>query len=287
MRTSLYKYVSFLSRLYIFIVAEYYWNGAMYIQVLRVTATGTVASVAAQSICAASSSVESAAAENSFDGELISFFNPAQRVFRTRITTNNNLGYYTNFYYTVLEFNPATGAIYTRVATTLIGTSYSYSTTSKTGISSDPDSYCKKAVFSFNNNSCTISYTLYAFWPFVKFSTTISDASGNYNNGGSYVWIFFGNGVGAPSKLQTETVSGGVHSKLNDWLEDDNNFIAGFWRARSSSKIYAITFKQGTYDTTREQWFDNAATVWLFDFLTPKLIRTTIKLSDILNDLII
>ena len=266
---------------------SYFWNGPMCIQVLRVDADSKVASVQAASICSATSSVQSAAAGSEFIADVPTFFNPVQHFFITDISAMNASGGYTNYYYSVLEFNAATGTIYTKVGITLIGKLYAYGTTSTTEISSVPTTNCKKALFSFANNSCTISFVTWNKWPFLKFSTIISDASGNYNNGASYVWLFFGNGNGTPSVLQTETVSSGVSSTINDWLEDNNNFIAGFWRSRSSSKIYAITFKKGTYDTTREQWFDNAATVWLFDWYKPRCIKTSIKLSDILHDLII
>lgn len=265
----------------------WYYEGIETIKYFRVAQNGNLTSVGAASICPAASSVQSAYGSNEMTW-FPSLYDPNHLVFMTAVYNSNASGQTSTYGYTTIAFNTATAAATRVKAYTSIGVQYNYDIASKTIILDAPNNSYRKPKFTFSDSDVTIGSQGNAnALPFFKYETGVTNASKVVTGGGKYVLIHHGCYGAAPSTLQLTTLSGGVTSTLNSWLEDDDNVVAGIWHSRSSEKIYAVTFKRGTYSTVSAKWFDNAATVWLFDFLTPRCIKTTLKLSDIINDLII
>ena len=254
----------------------------------KVPSTGSIATVSSVSVCPAASTTASVNGSNAFK-YVASIFDPSHFLVLNYVYSESTLGGSRAYKYNTQRINPATGAITTTKTNTAIGTRYYYAKNNITELDKDIDiATCKKPTFTFSENSCTIAEGAGKYYSFVPYKTNVISSSGAITGGGKYVLIHHGASEASPvSTLQLTTLSGGVTSTLNDWLEDDNNLIAGIFHSKSSSNIYAITFKKGTYSTDSPTWFDNCSTVWLFDFLTPKLFKTTTKLSEILNDLLI
>lgn len=250
----------------------------------KVNSAGNVSTVSSVTICPAASTTASVCGHNSWE-MISSICDPNHLLFLNCVFATNSTGETETWKYNTVYIDPVNGTATATKTNTSIGVNYHYGVTSKTELTGiDTGIYIPK--WTFGNGNVTISGTRVYGALSISYETAVTNAGGDVTGGGKYVLIFHGCSQSNPvSTLQLTTLSGGVTSTLNDWLEDDNNVIAGIWKSRSSSKIYAITFKKGTYSTTTPNWFDNCSTVWLFDFLTPKLLKTTKKLSEILNDL--
>lgn len=169
-----------------------------------------------------------------------------------------------------------------------IGTNYEYGsgTAGKTNIDNLTQDFTIPKV-SFANNQVTITRGgSHNSMPMIWYQKRIRDSSGTVTGGGDYVVLWPGQNRNPTCTCQLTTISSGATSTLNPWFEDDNNLIAGRWLSKSTNNCYVVTFKQGTYAYSAD-WYDKTSTVWTFDFQTPRIIKTTKKLSAVINDLLL
>ena len=247
----------------------------------------SVATGTDNSICAAASSVTSANGSNDYNFAP-SLLDPNHLIFFSNIHAENSSGYTEAYYYCSRAFKATNASITSTKAVTSIGTFYSYDVASKTVLTSAPTSFFFKPQISFAQSTVTVSQKAHTFQlPFLKYTLAVTNASKVVTSSTDYILIHHGAYGSAPSLLTWRTwTSGGGYTNVNSWLEDDDNLIAGIWRAKSSSScLYAVTFKKGSYSLAN--WFDNSSSVWTFDFITPKVFKTTKKLSQIIDDLLL
>ena len=135
---------------------------------------------------------------------------------------------------------------------------------------------------SFDGDSVTIAKGSTARQaPLLFYEKRIRNSSGTYTTGGDYVVVGTGYRKAVPTQFQLTSISGGVASTVNAWLEDDDNVILGLYPSEAHTDCYAVTYKPGTYP--KSSWLDDAFTVWDIDSNTPRFIKTTKTLKDVLG----
>ena len=177
---------------------------------------------------------------------------------------------------------PATGAS----VSADIGTNYEFGsgTAGKTNLD-DVTMYFSRPKASFANNQVIITKSGYFnTMPMIWYQKRIRNSSDVVTGGGDYVVLSSGQNRNPTVTCQLTTISGGTTSTLNPWFEDDDNLIAGWWLSKHYNDIYVVTFKKGTYAYSAD-WYDKCSTVWTFDFMTPRIIKTSFKLSSIIVEL--
>lgn len=260
------------------------YSGSQILYGFNVSKSERVSLIAANhTIAAAASTVASANAYTDDCTIIPSAQDPGNLMFITARYSNDNCTYT----YSDACVGVHSGAVTTLKAETTIGTDYTWGsgTAGKTNIDNVYNDFSRpKATFA--NGKVKINTTTSKILPFVFYEKRIRNSSGDETGGGDYVLFCRGTNRASPQTLQLTTISGGATSTLCPWFEDDDNLIAGLWRSKSSENWYVITFKEGTYDYSAD-WYDKCSTVWGIDFLTPRFIRLTKKLSQVIDDLVL
>lgn len=253
------------------------YSGSYRLRGFNVSESGKISLNSVFDITGAASSVASADAWKDIDFTN-SIADPCNFLFMTTSRANNNTTYSYNTFF-VRASNGVTASVQSAVN---IGTDYS-EIAGKTNVDTITNRFFAPQI-TFADGKITVGRGAVREYPIWIYGKYIRNSSDSITGGGDYVVIHHGLARGAPSNIQLTTVSGGVTSTLQPWLEDDNNAVAGVWNSKSDNQIYAVTFKKGTYDYSAD-WYDKYSTVWTFDFLTPRIIKTTTKLSQIIDDL--
>lgn len=204
--------------------------------------------------------------------------------------------------YNTVAVNTATGALTAVKGQTNIAVWYDYPLKANNQMEYDyiSNTYRQPSI-TFSNNTVNITTSnKYKYFPLFSYRLMNLNASFDTIGGGDYVLIHHGAYGAAPSTLQLTTISSaGEETTVNEWFEDDNNLLIGFWKAQDKERIYGITVKPGTYSLdplewqkeTSRAWFDEFTTVWTLDYNKPKVFKAqtatgdAVRLSDIINDL--
>ena len=117
--------------------------------------------------------------------------------------------------------------------------------------------------------------------PAIFYEKRIRNSSGTFTEGGDFVAINPGYKPNTALNFQLTTISGGVASTLNSWLEDDDNVILGFFPNETKTDVYAVTYKPGTY--SKSSWLNDAFSLWDIDFKNLRFIKSTKQLPDVLG----
>ena len=253
------------------------YSGSWQLRGFNVAESGDISLSTNYTLASIASTVASAKAWTNVDF-IESITDPSNFIFMPDARANDNHTYSYNTFYV----RPSDGGTSSLQSAVTIGTDYA-TPKGKTNIDNITNELDSPSV-SFADGKITITSGASRQYPIWHYEKRVRDSSDSITGGGDYVVIHHGIARVAPTNMQLTTISGGVTSTLQPWLEDDDNVIAGVWNAKSDNQIYAVTFKKGTYDFSVD-WFDKYSTVWTFDFLTPRIIKTSKKLSGIIDDL--
>ena len=142
------------------------------------------------------------------------------------------------------------------------------------------------AVIQFDGQDVTVSKAeTTTTSPFLHYKIRARNSSGSITGGADYVAICPGYSKGSVKTGKLTTIQSGAESTLSPWLEDDGEFIHGTYPNKDRTDCYVVTYKPGTYP--KSSWLNDAFSVWNVDFLTPRFIKTSKHLPDILDDLVL
>ena len=140
-------------------------------------------------------------------------------------------------------------------------------------------------VIEFNGEAVTISKgSTPKKIPIVRYSTQQKNSSGVFSSKNSYA-VFTTSARGSLQSCQLSSLSGEDTVSVNPWFEDNGAAILGLYSSKKSDATYVLTYKPGSY--TKSNWLNNAFDVWYVDYFTPKFTKTTKKITDMLNELIV
>ena len=197
----------------------------------------------------------------------------------------------TSVYYGKYYCDPTNASLSTASGTGTLGSIYTL-TSGKTTLTDWGVADSADPIISFDGEDVTVARGTTHKSPFVKYSNRTRNSSDSITTGNDCVNFFIGNsGESNPLRI-LNTVSGGVQSSLNPWIEDDGYVILDIYPNKKRSNAYVITYKPGTY--SKENWLNNAFDIWSFIYTTTAnsggdkhLYKTDKKLPAILDDIII